>query len=238
MSDLGGITNLPFDLGGEPSPELKTYTTLKRMVGEGVSPPGDDFGDATLMGSWRMAKAHGLVAISSFAEAALCQGFPNTVSDELESYEEVLLLFPPPETPDQSRRQAITDRWTRTIESSIQRLGPQLLAIDPRLSFTTVPDSAVRYVQLGRYYDDLTDLGGSFKNGRKHSSFPNFADFFVARVIFDIGNVPVIDEIAQVRAEASDLLDESLPAWCDFSISHVTGFTLDLSMLDAASFDS
>ena len=214
---------------------MKTYTALKRMVGEGVSPPGDDFGDASLMGSWRMAKAHGLVAITSTAEAALYQGFPDTVTDELESYEEILGVFPPIGMPDEARRQVVTALWTRTIESSIQKLGQQLTAIDERLSFISVPEAPVRYVHLGRYYDDIGTTG-TFQNLRQHSSWPNFSDHFIARVLFDVGPVPVTDEITKVRNRVIDLLSESLPAWCDFSISHEIGFTLDLSLLDAACF--
>ncbi len=236
MADLGGSSDFPFELGGEPSREMKTYVAIRRMVGEGASPPGDPYGDETIIESWRMARARGLSAIASFAEAALWQGFPDTVTDELSTYEEILAIFQPVDTPDEKRRQLVTERWTRKIQSAVSKLAIELAELDSRFSIVAVPRDYVRQVIAGRVYDDVGATAGTFKNLREHSSFPNYSDDFVLRVLFGIGDVALNDELAAIRTRASDLLDEALPAWTDFSITHAQGFTLDLSLLDSGSF--
>ncbi len=237
MAELGGSSDFPFDCGGEPSREMKSYVAIRRMVGEGGSPPGDPYGDETIIESWRMARARGLAAIGSFAEAALWQAFPDTVSDELATYEETLAIFQPVGTPDEKRRQLVTERWTRSIQSAVSKLVQQLVAIDSRFAIVSVPRDFVRQVIAGRVYDDIdADTTGTFLNLREHSSFPNYSDDFILRVMFAIGDVPLNDELAAIRTRASDLLAEALPAWCDFAITHAQGFTLDLSLLDSGSF--
>lgn len=236
MAELGGSSNFAFELGGDPSREMLSYTALKRLVGEGIPTPDDPYGDDKFVEIWRMAKAQGLAAIASFAEAAMWQAFPDTVTDEIATYEKILGIFPPLDTPDEARRDRIVERWTLSIESSALELEQQLTAIDYRFSLITPDPDVVQHVIPGRVLDDAGDVTGSFMNGRTYSSWPNYSSDYVVRVLFSIGNVPLTEETAALRSRAIDLLQESLPAWHDFTITATQGFLLDSSLLDLGSF--
>jgi hypothetical protein len=236
MAELGGSSNFAFELGGEPSREMKTYTAMKRLVGEGIPVPGDEYGDESFVEIWRMAKAQGLASVASFGEAAMYQAFPDTATDEIATYEDILGVFPPFDAPDETRRQLIVDRWILSIESSALKLEDQLAALDYRFSFIAPDPDVVQHVIPGKVLDPVGAISGTFMNGRKHSSWPNYSSDYVLRVLFSIGNVPLTEETAAIRSKAIDILQESLPAWVDFTIASTQGFLLDSSLLDLGSF--
>jgi hypothetical protein len=235
MAKLGGFSKLSFKLGGEPSNEEKAYKALLRMVGEGGSPPNDPDGETTLDGVWRRAKAIGLGALVSVTESALYQGFPNTVTDELRSYEEIVNVFLPSDASDEERRLAVLERWVADNESNYPAFTDSLEALDSRFSVLTPVHANARYTYEGKVFD--TPGNKDFDQYHDHSKFPNFADEHVVAVLFDVGEgIAPAGEIGMIKTSAETLIGEALPAWNDFVVLLDVGFTLDLSLLDVTGF--
>lgn len=235
MATFGGFGKFPFKFGGVPSHQEKAYKALRSMVGEGGSPPQDPLGETTFDGIWRRAKANGLGALASFGEAALYQGFPSTVTDELKSYEEIIGAYLPPGASDEERRIAVTQRWIAADESDYPAFTESLERLDPRFSVLTGSHENSRYTYEGKVFDSPGNA--DFDNAHDHSKYPNFADEHVVPVLFDVGEgVVPAGEIGIIRSKAETLLAEALPAWNDFVVLLDVGFTLDISLLDVTGF--
>lgn len=235
MATFGGFGKFPLKLGGEPSHQEKAYNALRTMVGEGGSPPQDPLGETTIDGAWRRAKANGLGAFASFGEAALYQGFPTTVTDELLSYEEIVGSYLPPDAPDEERREAVAERWVSPLESSYPTFVQSLEELDARFSILTPSHLNARYTYEGKVFDSPGNQ--KFDQYHDHSKYPNFADEHVVAFLLDVGEgVGPAGSIGKLKASAETLLGNALPAWNDFAILLDVGFTLDLSLLDVTGF--
>lgn len=236
MASFGGFGKFPFKLGGEPSHQEKAYNALRSMVGEGGSPPQDPLGETTLDGVWRRAKANGLGALASLGEAALYQGFPTTVTDELKSYEEIVGAYLRPDASDEERRQAVTQRWVSPLESSYPAFTDALEIVDARFSILTPAHANARYTHEGKVFDSPGN--NYFDQRHDHSKFPNFADEHVVAALLDVGEgVVPAGAVGVLKNRAEQLLGNALPAWNDFAVLLDVGFTLDISLLDVTGFD-
>ena len=110
MAAFGGSAPFALAFGGGPSRQRKTYDALKQAVGVGNSAPGDIHD--TIMESWRFAKARGLTAMA-LGPKAFFQNFPDTATDFIPVYEQLLARFFPAGTSDETKRKDLTIRWTR-----------------------------------------------------------------------------------------------------------------------------
>lgn len=235
MAKFGGFGKFPLKLGGEPSHQQKAYTALRTIVGEGGSPPEDPLGETTFDGIWRRAKANALGAIASVTNAAVWQAFPHTVTDELRTYEEIVLSYLPAGAPDESRRQAVLEKWLAPGRGNYPALTEYLKALDERFSVLLLPHEQARYTFEGKVFDVPGNV--QFSQYHDHSSYPSFADTHVVTALFDVGeSVPPAGTIGNIKARAEATLSESLPAWNDFAMLLDVGFTLDLSLLDVTGF--
>lgn len=237
MAKLGGLSKLSMKLGGEPSHQEKAYNALRRLVGEGGSPPNDPLGETTLDGIWRRAKGMALGTIASVTEAALYQAFPSTATDELATYEEIVNSFLPPGASDEERRQQVLRLWVADSIATFPSFTEALEALDARYSVLTTPHATARVTIPGKLFDVAGNNG--FDQYRDHTSFPNFADEHVIAVLLDVGDgVAPTGEVGKIMSDGDQMIGEALPAWNDYVVLLDLGFTLDLSLLDVTGFDS
>jgi hypothetical protein len=211
---------------------------MKAAVGIGGSAE-----DGTIEAEWRFARATGLAAVDA-DERAMLQAFPDTATDHIPLFEQILKISPPVDASDQERRDANTIRYQTVPDATHPGLLADLIALDSRISILPVDEDETRDTQGGRFFEphlplaDATDppynvnvaTGGT----RSYTDFPNYSDRFVLYVFFDIGsgNIPDGEEEATTQ-KIKDLLNTTLPAWCSFRIIYdTTDFILDTSLLD------
>lgn len=233
MADWG-FSTFPIEFGGEPSREAKIYNALKgSLVGIGVAAK-DDYDLTTLDGLWRASKAYGLGALQSVDEAAHWQGFPHTVTDELETYEEILGITAPPGLSENERRERVTALWTAKARADYLTLGEQLELLDSRFSMIAPVRANSGVVVPGKAFDkpDTPDAGGNYAGRRTCTLWPNFSDDYVVSVMLAVGSSSATGAIGDLYNRAVEILDDSLPAWNDFQVKFAEGFTLDTSLLD------
>lgn len=231
MAFLGGHNPLPELVGGGPNRIEKASAAMKSAVGIGGSAV-----DGTIEAEWRFARATGAATVASSDERAFWQTFPDTATDHIPLYEDLLNVSPPTGASDQDRRDEITTDYLFIPNTTNPGLLVDLIALDSRLSILNPAEAEVRIVQAGRFFQPFatTATDPIYNLGRTHTNFPNFSDRFVLYVFFDIGSgsVPTVAENAIVT-EVEELLLKTLPAWCSFRIIFdQTAFILDTSLLD------
>lgn len=235
MAKLGGFGKFSFKLGGEPSNEWKAYNALKRAVGEGGSPPDDPDGELTLDGAWRRARGNALGALLSVVESAVYQGFPNTVTDELRSYEEIVGSYLPADASDEERRIEVTRRWVFDNASNYPAFAEALADLDTRFTVLAPDRTNARITYEGKVFDSPGN--GDFDQYRDHSKFPNYSDDFFVTALLDVGEgVVPVGAVGLVKTKAEAVLGNALPAWNDYAVLLDVGFTLDMSLLDVTGF--
>ncbi len=234
---FGEFGFLPLQVGGEPTPEEKAYRALRSNVGLRGSARDPN----TVEDTWRWSKAIGLAAVSAFDERALYQSFPDTATDRVKNYEELLRIVAASTSTDEDRRRAIAALWTLKHEVAGPDLRAALSEIDPRLSVLEQTAASSSTTYHGRAFEDH-DANESFASPAgtyRSTAFPNYADDFVVTVLFNVGGsgVPTVSD-ARVVSSVETLLNDRLPAWVNFRIVTSVGFILDTSPLDVTGFGS
>lgn len=221
MGALGGGNPFGFELGGGPSRVEQTYAALKSAVGIGGSAA-----EGTMEAEWRFAKARGWTA-SLDDERAMYQTWPDTAEEGgVEVFEEILRITPPAEHTLQDRRLVAEAEYTRFLSAETPSLTADLQAIDPSITIgnpnqrdtvaTTVP---------GRAFEDA-DPSAPEANGPKFfqfgsskcSLFPNYSQDFIVVVYYPITPGPLTKVQMGNLMAIKELLDEALPAWCQFQV--------------------
>lgn len=225
-------------VGGSPSRIEKAHAVLQRMVGRNGYAESDDEIEAL----WRLAKADAMAAIESFDERAALQASPATASDHIPLYEEALGLPIDETLSDQQRREIVTPDYTGVPEAWTSGLLEALQRIEPTVTIRNRAWENSGACQIGRWYepfapaaDEIYDDGGN----RKATSWPNASDVHSVVVEYDIGSgvVPNNDQLRK-KAQIQDHLNDVCPAWVTHHVVYSVGFALDISRLDATSFDT
>lgn len=226
---------MPFELGGGPSSTEQNYNALKQAVGEGGSA---EYG--TIEAAWRLAKSQGLRA-AQVDDRAFYQNFPHTASDYIEVFEDLLGLNPGALC-EQERRDQIKDRYVLQIDAAAPGLEDDLQEITTSVSLVdTDRDTAVRTIN-GRGFEDYdpTDADAcapEFGGSRTSTQYPNYSSDFVCVVYYNTGAGSLSGAQKIIIERLKKVLNESLPAWVDFSLTNQTaGFILDQDLLDIGSF--
>jgi hypothetical protein len=209
---------------------------MQRIVGRNGYSTDDDEIEAL----WRQAKADALAALGTFDERAAMQASPETATDYISVYEEILGITIDTEQSDQQRRDVIVPDYTGIPESWTSGIDRAIKLIDTLASVLHRPWINSGSCQIGRWYEpfDGTDTYDAL-GFRAATSWPNVSDMHSVIVLYDIGSGAVPNREQQRKAlQIQDHLNEVCPAWVDFHIVYSTGFVLDLSRLDATGFGS
>lgn len=222
----------PFEWGGGPTRVERTYEAMKRAVGEGGYAKNED----GIEGLWRAVRADAIAAINSSAERAITQAFPNLATDHIPVYEEQFRITPASGETDEQRRQAITEAYTRRVESDHPTLLLALQRIDPRFTVPDVPRETSVVVELGKAFQPLSGTP-AFGGGRRSTAFPNYASEYIVPVVLDLSATPTPTAAEQlVLLKAKRYLNEVLSSWMHYAVGVGgvgVGFILDDSTLDA-----
>jgi hypothetical protein len=251
---MAGLGNpLSFALGGGPSPQEAVYAALVNAVGTGNVTPGDF--QASVMESWRFAKARGLAASVDDARA-VAQNFPDLATDMIPMFEQLLDIGFPADTSDEQKRSELTTAYTREINAAIPAIEVLLQEIEPGVTIVIPDHDLLRETQLGRMFQDWDpsnpDASGppfnlnTGNSGDQATGFPNYSDDFIFLVLFPLppGTPPTE---AQLRSfeQIRILMNEAMPSWCNLTIfafgsgiGQPCGFVLDQDLLDLTVFCS
>jgi hypothetical protein len=225
---MGYGGGFPFEYGGGPTEDEIIYEAMKRAVGVGGYAPNEDGID----GLWRWARASAIASINTFAERAVLQFFPQTMTDHLPLAEDYLGIIPPEGATDEQRRAEVRAKLTEQFLSD----GPDLLValrqIDPRFVFDDPPHEQTATTYLGKAFEPQD--GSPTYGPRRSTGWPNYStDFWViVRLPLDPDNpVPTaVDDVVLGRARR--MLNVLLPSWVDFKIVTSTGWVADVSPAD------
>lgn len=243
MPDLG--SPLSFGLGGGPSPQQAVYDALRSAVGEGNSAPGEPH--ESIVEAWRYARARGLAAAQS-DERAANQADPRAATDFIPVYEDILRLYFELATDEQSRRDALSARYSETLPVDHAALLAELQAINPDLTITDVDRAETRDTQPGRAFEehDPTAVGAtapamSITNGAtsgpRCTGYPNFSTDFLLLALAPLIVSGTMGEEDKLRyAQLAEVLNRVLPAWIGFRLYAACGFELDTDLLDVTVF--
>lgn len=233
---LASGNSLPFQVGGSPTRFESTYTAMQRMVGRNGYSTNDDEIEAL----WRQAKSDALAALGTFDERAAMQASPETATDYIPVYEEILGITIDTERSDQQRRDVIVPDYTGVPEAWTTGLNEAIARIDTLASVLFRPWRNSGTCQIGRWYEpfdgsDPYDASGS----RNSTAWPNVSDMHTVIVKYDIGSgVAPNREQLRKAIQIQNHLNEVCPSWVDFHLIYSTGFILDRSLLDATGFGS
>jgi len=235
---LGGGNPFPFVLGGGKSPTQQAHDALKSAVGDGGSAA-----DGTIEAEWRVARSRGLAA-SMADDRAAAQAFPDTATDYIPVFEDILGLLAVTGLSEQERRDNITSRWASAVDATGDSIEDELQEIDPRFSVLSFGDTTTAVTAYGRAFEDFDTTsssasGPAFDIGFKHTNLPNFSHRYTVLVEFAITAGVISENEKRLLNEAKDLLNRALPAWVGFMIVTDTagGFILDTSLLDIGAFN-
>jgi hypothetical protein len=187
---------------------------------------------------WRQAKADALAALGTFDERAALQASPETATDHIPLYEEMLGIVADTSLSDEQRRNIIVPDYTGVPEAWTLGLNDQLHRIDPSASVLQRPWENSGSCQIGRWYQPFDGTDRYDPDGtRVATSFPNVSDMHSVIVHYDIGQYSAPNREHQRKASLMlDQLYEVCPAWVDIHIIYSIGFFLDRSRLDATGF--
>ena len=239
---IGELNPLPFQVGGSPSRLEADVDAVKKMVGSN----GYNEDDESIEGEWRRSRQFGLTALGTFDERATMQYFPQSATDHIGLWENLLGLLSDTSSTDEQRRQVIVPDYTSSPEAWWEALVLGLESIDSRASVlvrawdnagNTINGRAFEQFSplAGQEYDTAQMAGGERRTG---SQWPNWSDMHHVNVLFELGNgIEPSREQQIIASEMQDFLNEVLPGWVTFSIIYTdSGFILDQSRLDATGF--
>lgn len=220
MGGWGRQNPWPFQWGGGRSAFEQAWMALRSMLGpKGPGPIGG------LEDAWREAKVSGLVKVLTMAERAAMQVFPQSATDHLPVYEELLRLSPT--GTEQDRRDAASTAWSLELNALIPALRAALQAIDANLDVIMQDNDLCANFQFGQAF---SKSGVAFSNDyRDVSHYPNYANAFILYVLY--GNQPAGVPDTEVVAAAEDMLRERLPSWIDYVVLTSVGFLVGTSPL-------
>jgi len=233
---LASGNSFPFQVGGSPTRFESTYTAMQRIVGRN----GYSTNDSEIEALWRQAKADALAAIGTFDERAAMQASPETATDYIPVFEEILGITIDTERSEQQRRDVIIPDYTGVPEAWTSGLNDAIARIDSLASVLFRPWNNSGTCQIGRWYEPFDGSDTYDASGLRNSTaWPNVSDMHSVIVKYDIGQGVVPNREQQRKAiQIQDHLIEVCPSWVDFHIIYSTGFVLDLSLLDATGFGS
>jgi hypothetical protein len=227
---FGWKNPIPLEIGGGPTTVELTYEALRRAHGRG---PGqaDAIGPRDgLRDLWTKCEAIAVATSLAHWEHAFWQAFPNTSTDFVTVWENILGI--PSADTLVERQRLITAAYIREIDATIPGIREALKDIDTRFDVDSIPDDLKIITIAGKEFGPLPGAAGAafgsgFAASRQSTAFPNFADDFIVRVRF-LGLPTDI-----LLAQAADLLNEVLPSWVSFEIYNLSdgpegeGFYLD-----------
>jgi hypothetical protein len=230
--------SLPIQVGGGPTRFDRAFDVLESLVGVNGYAVNED----EIESLWRQAKAEAMAALETFDERAAYQISPETATDHIPLFEEMLGIKPPAGASDEERRQEIVPDYTGAAEAWGSALTAQLQRIDPAIVLRTRAWENCSTTIIGRWYQQFAptseqtyDAGGN----RKGTNFPNVSDSHSVIVEYPIPNGSAPSKTQRRKIDrVRKALNDVCPAWVDFHIIHATGFILDTSLLDATSFGS
>jgi hypothetical protein len=239
MGGLGWHNPLPFEIGGGETDHERVWRALRSLVGQGGPGPEDSLEDL-----WRQCKAVALAADVIDPERAFLQGVPGKQTSHIDVYED--LLFIPRAPTDAQRAIAVRDAITLQLKAQLPFIDEALKRIDPRFAVDDIPWAQSATTELGRAFGPRVGgpaYGSGVSAARTATAWPNYADPFVLYVNYALA--PGSTEPNERSLDAAGrLLNNVLPAWCDWSIStgDGDGFFLDGgpdddSLLDQTAFD-
>jgi hypothetical protein len=240
MGSFGAGNPFGFELGGGPSRVEQLNTSLKGAVGTGGSAL-----DGTIEAEWRLARARGW-ASSLSDERAMYQTWPDTADEGgVEVFEELLAVVPTRDQTLQDRRDVVTPLWTQVSSATTPDLTLQLEAIDPTIAIIDFGSrDSITTTEPGRAFQDAIPAdpgadGPIFFPATllpRETAFPNFSQDFILFVSYPLPAGPLSGVNIAVVFAIQDLLDKSLPAWCNFQITTKLDplgcFILDTDILD------
>lgn len=231
---LASGNSLPFQVGGSPSRFESTYTAMQRMVGRN----GYASDDNEIEALWRQAKADALAALGTFDERAALQASPESATDYIPVYEEILGITVDTNLSDQQRRNVIVPDYTGVPESWTSGLNDAIHRIEPLASVLVRPWINSGSCQIGRWYEPFDGSDTYDSSGQRNAtSWPNVSDAHSVIVKYDIGEGVAPNREQQRKAiQIQSHLNGVCPAWVDFHIVYSIGFELDTSLLDATGF--
>lgn len=229
---IGGNNPLPFQVGGSPTRLEAMHKTYRQMMGVN----GYNADDSSIESEWRRCKSLGLVALESFDERAMLQYFPQTATDHLPLWEEMLGLETDLSLSDEERRQLIIPEYIGVPESFWTALNSQLAEIDERISVTLRTWEQSSTTQTGRLFEeDPPDLDHQYDplGTRTTTEFPHWSTVYCADVLFDIGGgVSPSRDVLNKTSQIESLLNKILPSWVTFKIAYArNGFHVGVSRL-------
>ena len=233
MGALGKGNPIPYKLGGGPSNTEQAYSALKQAAGiGGVSPEG------TIRAEWLLAKSRGLAAIMA-DERAVNQMFPDTATDFLPVYEEILDAPPSPNLSDQTRREEATRLWVLSNTSVNADLEDALQDVDENFTVESIDRQYTTITQNGRVFQDYNpvdpDASGPPFNIGKQTDYPNYSTEFKCYINYGVSGTPTAQDYRKME-DAKGVLRDRLPAWISFEIFKGIGFFLDIDLLDLGVF--
>jgi len=208
---MGLPIGVPGEVGGGPTRDEAVHLALRLSVGT-LAGPEDGLEDA-----WRRIKAKALVDTAVSVELACMQALPALSTAHIPVYERLLKISVAASDTEEDRRQRITEIWTRQSRVDFTSLNKALKAISSKLSASPTPNHLVTSTRFGRYLAPVGDP--SLKQPEK----PNYSTAMIVRVQYTlgVGESLIPDEI---RKEAEDLLNASLPSWVDYLLHTGEGF--------------
>jgi len=220
----------PFQWGGGPTPIEQALSALRAGVGKGHAADQDG-----VEWRWREARAIGIAIAMTMGERALMQFYPETATSGLPFYADLFQLFG---FSDQEIRDQASVLMRPREDAGTADLEALLQQIDGNFSLLDVPWENESTTVHGSAFE--TDgVSFHFEDARKESLYPNFSTAFLVHVAYDLSGAPPTSFAAQnaIRS-ARELLDDAIPAWCDYAIGgSAGGFILDASFLDWDRFD-
>lgn len=233
---IGDLNPVPYQPGGGPSRVFAVYDALRRMVGSNGYSADEDSAEA----EWRKSKSIGLAMLGTFDERAANQYFPQSATDHIILFEDMLSIPTDETLSDEERRQVILPDYTGVPQTWWSALVEQLRRIDARASIINRLWENAGSTMVGRAFEpfspaatEVYDTAGN----RTATEFPAQSDQHRVVVRYELGsgNAPN-REVLRRTVSMQALLNEVLPAWMDFRIIYASTFTLDESLLDATAF--
>lgn len=236
---IGGLSGLPFLVGGGDTDEEEIYAQLRNpaIVGEGDVAVTEDGIDAL----WRKAKATAIAAALSAIERANEQAFPGHATDHIPVYEEILRIAQ--EDTLVERQRACETAWCLQISAEIPTIRAGLQAIDPALDVQSTDYDQAAITMFGKLFkpiDGLVPYGSGLSANRLSAAYPNVATDFCLLVAYQLAPGQIRPSDA-VLAAVAHYLNDVLPAWVDWWVFTGPGFYLDggvdgTSLMDITAF--
>jgi hypothetical protein len=225
MGGWGRQNPWPFQWGGGQSAFEQTWLSLRGAVGR----KNVGAKDTTIEDAWRESRAAGMVPVITMAERAAIQAFPFAATDHLPVFEDSLAVFR--RGSDHERRVAVSNAFSSAISALIPDIRTRLQAIDTDLDVLTPDDDDEARFQMGQWLRNFDGhefgLWGEVHNS---SQYPGYSTHYILRLLWQNQDADTGPDPANL-ALVEQYLDETLPAWADFTIITSQGFLIGRSPL-------